>query len=164
MSRSNSEPPEATEGWEQIEVTTFEEFVTAIRELTPAGAPSGEEYWFRGQSDAKWPLETSLMRSSCALSFAIDELIELEAWALKAFRWTAHLHVKPELLEKLKTIPCWWALMQHHRAPPRLLDWSVSPYVAAYFAILQDGRDAWETVWEFCSNHLREAFMQKRQP
>jgi hypothetical protein len=166
MSRSSSKPPEATEGWEQIEVRTFEEFVTAIRELTPAGVPFGEEFWFRGQNDAKWPLETSLMRSSCKMSFTNDELIELEAVALKAFRWTAHLHVKPELLEKLKTIPCWWALMQHHRAPTRLLDWSLSPYVAAYFAVLQDGRDAWGAVWAFCSNHLREAFMQRdnREP
>ncbi len=142
----------------ECEVTSFEEFVMEIRKMTPEEITLREEYWFRGQSDSTWGLDTSLMRSSCKLDLSLDELTDLETVARKAFQWTAHLHVKPELLAQVRTIPCWWALMQHHGAPTRILDWSLSPYVAAYFAVLQEGTEAAGAVWAFCSSHLANSF------
>ena len=70
----------------------------------------------------------------------------------------AHLFIDNGQLTKVKTIPCWWALMQHHGAPTRLLDWSASPYVAAYFAAQQDGTNSDGAVWCFCHTRLGERF------
>jgi hypothetical protein len=144
-------------GWKEFPAHSFDEFIEAVHGW-PGVDAANDEFWFRGQSNETWPLETSLSRSSRNLNLTEDQLSDLESVALKAFRWAAHLHVKPELLAKLRTIPCWWALMQHHGAPTRLLDWSLSPYVAAYFAVLQDRDGAPGVVWAFCSSQLREAF------
>jgi hypothetical protein len=64
--------------------------------------------------------------------------------------------VRPELLAKVFTTLCWWAVMQHHGAPTRLLDWSRSPYVASYFAAQRSEDQAPGAVWAFCKNILSD--------
>src|SRR5262245_19669949 len=92
------------------QASCFEDFVVQIREMMPAEDSLRNEFWFRGQSNADWKLETSLMRSCCKLKLTEKEVTELESVALKAFEWSAHLHVKPEFLSMVRTIPCWWAI------------------------------------------------------
>jgi hypothetical protein len=50
--------------------------------------------------------------------------------------------------------------MQHHGAPTRLLDWTISPYIAAYFAVQQEGSKQDGAIWCFCSNILRDSIEQ----
>ena len=86
-----------------------------------------ENWIFRGQSDSTWDLNTSLERSGFSTKYdGIESSFFIE------FRRTA------ENFLKTKDIPNdlleWLALMQHHGAPTRLLDFSKSIFVASYFA------------------------------
>ena len=73
-----------------------------------------------------------------------------ESRIIHIFRRKAHL-----LLQHLPdrgSLFEWVALMQHHGAPTRLLDFTWSPYVAAFFALEQ--AEAESTVWAICSRKL----------
>jgi len=99
---------------------------------------------FRGERDASWNLASSLDRAvesdisaeHDGISILRRELVNLdqnEQQLLLDFQRGASRH-HPSLPDASHTID-WLALMQHHGAPTRLLDWSLSPYVAVYFAL-----------------------------
>lgn len=79
-------------------------------------------YVYRGLSDADYRLETSLMRLG-------GNYAEMEQHLLRNFRKYAHRNI----VER-DTLWHWLSLAQHHGLPTRLLDWTVSPLVAAHFA------------------------------
>jgi hypothetical protein len=98
---------------------------------------------FRGQSDAKWPLYSSLSRYIKDHGIHSQARAEQEMRIMRIFRRKAHLfldHV-PDITDAFQ----WLALMQHHGAPTRLLDFTWSPFVAAFFALERATKDA--AVW-----------------
>jgi FRG domain len=147
--------------WNTETVETFERFVDVVKPLMPSISTESHLYWFRGQRDEKWPLHSSFSRMLSGSSLPLEEVTGLEEFALGEFRSKAHFFVIPALLAKVRTTPCWWALMQHHGAPTRLLDWSTSPYVAAYFAVNQYMSKENGALWCFCSTTLHDAFIDK---
>lgn len=98
-------------------------------------------HWaFRGERDERWPLYSSLSRYFQNFGIAKDAWAEQEARILRIFKRKAHqfLAKPPETSDDFQ----WLALMQHHGAPTRLIDFTWSPYVAAFFALertLHDG-------------------------
>lgn len=99
-------------------------------------APAGAMVWFRGQSVGTWKLVPSLAR--------MQKHLKAEAALRKRFIQNAIPHLDRTPTEEWE----WMFMMQHHRAPTRLLDWSESPLTALYFAVDEDKHlkmDA--TVW-----------------
>jgi hypothetical protein len=95
---------------------------------------------FRGEVSATWPLMTSLARRLQAYCPDPGLWPLREMRSLRIFRRKAHNYLNDEspLRDDLRSL----ALMQHHGAPTRLLDFSKSPYVAAFFALEHASADA----------------------
>ncbi len=98
---------------------------------------------FRGQEDASWELDTTLHRTARAFDHPFKWLWHREYWMLRQFQRRAHHYCRdlPDFDQKLD----WLALMQHYGASTRLLDFSHSFYVAAYFAVENARKDS--AVW-----------------
>ena len=88
---------------------------------------------FRGLPDAEWQLRSSLSRY--LHSFVPDRSMwrQREERARRIFRRKAHIYL-PDASVLVDDLRC-LALMQHHGAPTRLLDFTKSPFVAAFFAL-----------------------------
>ncbi|MFZ0934246.1 MAG: FRG domain-containing protein [Bryobacteraceae bacterium] len=95
--------------------------------------PPYSHWAFRGERNERGPLYSSL--SLYLRNFGVTP----EAWPLqeerilRIFKRKAHqfLPRPPEWDDDFE----WLALMQHHGAPTRLIDFTWSPYVAAFFAL-----------------------------
>src|SRR5216117_2882510 len=110
-----------------IRLESWEEYLSIISD-------SPYQHWaFRGQRDASAPLFSALSRYF--ISFHVDPRAwpEQEKRILRIF--------KRKAIHFLDDVPAqdddfeWLALMQDHGAPTRLLDFTWSPYVAAFFAL-----------------------------
>jgi len=124
--------------WPASTVNSWEQFVNRAAVLVSGAYPT--PYMFRGQAAARWSLKPSLLRLLPA-DTTPDTALAVEKSLLENFRSEVHLHIPAGHLPQgfpAAPSPEWWALMQHHGAPTRLLDWSMSPYVGAYFAVESD--------------------------
>jgi hypothetical protein len=107
---------------------SWEDFLVWVHELQGWG--------FRGQNDSAWSLRTSLdraLRVTTASGYYHMNRKAEESELLFRFRQQAHLHLGH--LPSGNDLASWLALMQHHGVPTRMLDWTLSPYVALYFAL-----------------------------
>lgn len=98
---------------------------------------------FRGERDQRWPLYSSLSRYLRNFRVAPAAWTRQEGRIVRVFKRKAHqfLEQPPEADDDFQ----WLALMQHHGAPTRLIDFSWSPYVAAFFALERTTGDG--VIW-----------------
>ena len=118
--------------------------------ITGAGAPS---WIFRGLSNANYELCSSIERIYPDATGTLLEMIE--SHLLMAFDTNAHNYTELKKLPR-KTLER-HAILQHYGAPTRLVDWTYSPYIAAYFAFenrqIKDDQEV--CIWAMDMNILQ---------
>ena len=122
---------------------------------------------FRGQGDYSWQLCPSINRY--LTDVPSEQAARLEFAAVLRFLGEAHEHLPatslprdPFGLDVFDNFVEWLALMQHHGAPTRLLDWSFSPYVGLYFAVTGRPSDD-AALWFFDQSPIWGAFCTRFQ-
>jgi hypothetical protein len=115
--------------------------------------PSPEQKWlFRGQADACWKLHPSVHRGYST---------QQERYLTNEFRVRARSRYFS--CPTSNDYPGWLALMQHYGLPTRLLDWSYSPLIAAFFSVHPDyvpalsNRDRDACIWALEGSRLNQS-------
>jgi hypothetical protein len=104
-----------------ITITSLDNLVEAVRTVY---RETGDRWWFRGQTDAGWDLVPKVWRTH-------DE--QTERYLTNLFYQGAKL--RQSQFPNEDDYAGWLALMQHYGLPTRLLDWSESVLIGAYFAL-----------------------------
>ena len=141
--------------WPERVVRTWRDFTQWISEITLDGT-AWHGVFFRGQADWEWSLLSSLARILTTNKVSPEDAAKIEHLMINEFRYEAYRYLSPTIIPPYNDRGSWLMLMQHHRAPTRLLDWTASPYVAAYFAVA-DSLDKDGAIWCFSVDRLTDA-------
>lgn len=122
---------------------------------------------FRGQRNSEKELSSTLERACYNYGRDIKEAEDVENVLLREFRRKYH-HYSMHIPNSKYTLE-WFSLMRHYGAPTRLLDFTYSVYVAAYFALeevlapdeVDKGYAVWAINFDWATKESRNLFAKK---
>lgn len=134
-------------GWDSTKLADVDQAIKTLIEL------QGKRWICRGQSRTRNRLQPSIERDRESLSRV--EMLVLERQSIDLFRSNVRFFAgegeRMALRDDLITL----MVMRHHAVPTRLLDWSLSPFVAAYFACSDHDDDDGE-LWSFDNDRYEQ--------
>lgn len=106
----------------------WEDFKQKITKL----AEGKVSLYYRGQMNESWKLKTTFHRFASSLKITVEEYLTLILPEVRR-------HICAWTTQKINTLDpeengAFLAMLQHHGFPTPLLDWTLSPYIAVYFA------------------------------
>jgi FRG domain len=152
-------------------IQSWNEFNSCVREMGSSKPSKVRRWLYRGQPQ-DWQLRTTIERALVSWGIPLEDATSIEFQTIREFRRRLG---QPEY-DRVQgdTLHC-LALMQHYRAPTRLLDCTYSPFVAAAFA-MENGvlplarcdRPPRPVVWcfngEWCEDEAREKLPLWKRP
>jgi hypothetical protein len=155
----------------QIDLTSWEQFEDQVLQLTRERSEIRgkkgvyvSDYLFRGQPNCSWHLTTTLERQAsgpltldnyyrtvCATKPQVETFTGAR-WEIPSYSDYKDWASKTELFPPSEFLAYeYFVYLRHHGFPSPLLDWTRSPYVAAYFAF-RDLRteDEMVSIFAYC--------------
>lgn len=117
-------------------LTSWENFLAVEARFSTELTSARPGLLARGQADNEWALRPSLHRRIPNGLAAVGHL-SIERQILERFKADVRIEAPDFTSPADDDMFAWWDLLQHYGAPTRLLDWSTSMRVAAYFAVCE---------------------------
>jgi len=123
-------------------------------------------FYYRGMTNLEYEILSSMDRchaSSEHYKYVGERAFHFrEQWYYREFKSVAHNHIAASSLPT--TLFEWFALMQHHGVPTRLIDLTRSPYVALYFAVRDWTSECDAVLWAVGEEKLhRSSYMRLQE-
>ena len=137
------------------EINSWNGLMAVAEEMT-LGQPLTAPYAYRGQGH-DLPLLPRLTRETPS-ELELEDVYDIENNSLSRFESQAHLYLPHSLAQAKVGTTDYMVYMQHYGVPTRLLDWTESIYIAAYFAVSEihnHGSDG--VIWYFHIRSINES-------